>query len=664
MDTTQKIVDYFLRSGVILAAVDGDIIIEESSVRRAVNEEEQTLIDENKEDLVNLLQKPIDPDLDPEKERARTTSTTGVTGFVPPSISRQPRNRSSGETTGYFEFDEFIQDVVVIRPLVSSFNCVTGDVEGINSVNSITGDVEVVSTFNGHTGDVTGVSAFNGSTGAVEGVSSFNGATGAVVGVSSFNGATGVISGVSSVNGQTGSVTISTGSTEVVSSINGSTGALEAVTSVNGSTGAITNVAVTNSNNVFTTTQGFSAGITIGNVNGITFADNTNQRSASRNGFLYTAGPYPSGAGTFSITLNASSGGRDTISFHTTDADGNDRSELFQLLMNNGGYLSVSSGDFSYLLVTTLPADPVYDGSVSIGEYETIMSGSYFTFQGDFELEATDVNSGKFYVTIIPNHQGPSTFNGLTAASGVSSVNGATGAVEVVSSINGATGVVEAVNTVNGATGAIAAVNSINGATGAVEAVSTFNGATGAVSTTSLTLQVAGISSSGDITSHGGTSEANNFVVDGGKIFQKGNASSTHIDMSSAQDITIKAGDDINLNPDGQSSFVFRNDGTNITVGRIFGGGDGRFISVNDDMAQIDIGDLDTVSTNSKITLSDNGIILFDEGGTQREVIDTSYRRNTDVATFTIDASSAIATGAKTNSLYRIPYNATLKTLM
>ena len=204
-------------------------------------------------------------------------------------------------------------------------------------------------------------------------------------------------------------------------------------------------------------------------------------------------------------------------------------------------------------------------------------------------------------------------------------------------------------------------VSSFNGATGAVEGVNSFNGLTGAVSTTALTLQVAGISSSGDITSHGGTLEANNFVVDGGKIFQKGNEATTHIDMSSAQDITIKAGDDINLNPDGLSSFVFRNDGTNITVGRIFGGGDGRFISVNDDMAQIDIGDLDTVSTNSKIRLSDNGISLFDEGGTQREVIDIGYRRNTDVATFTIDASSAIATGAKTNSLYRIPYNATLK---
>ena len=159
----------------------------------------------------------------------------------------------------------------------------------------------------------------------------------------------------------------------------------------------------------------------------------------------------------------------------------------------------------------------------------------------------------------------------------------------------------------------------------------------------------------------GGTAEADNFVVDGGKISQKGNETTTHIDMSSAQDITIKAGDDIKLNPDGSSSFVFRNDGTNITVGRIFGAGDGRFISVSDDMSIIDIGDLDTVSSSSKIRLSDEGVSLFDGSGVEREVIDTSYRRNTDVATFTISASSAIATGKKTDSLYRLPYNATLK---
>ena len=47
----------------------------------------------------------------------------------------------------------------------------------------------------------------------------------------------------------------------------------------------------------------------------------------------------------------------------------------------------------------------------------------------------------------------------------------------------------------------------------------------------------------------GGTLEADNFVVDSGKIFQKGNETTTNIDMSSAQDMTIRAADDISLAP-------------------------------------------------------------------------------------------------------------------
>ncbi len=49
----------------------------------------------------------------------------------------------------------------------------------------------------------------------------------------------------------------------------------------------------------------------------------------------------------------------------------------------------------------------------------------------------------------------------------------------------------------------------------------------------------------------------------------------------------------------------------------------------------------------------DAGGITFADGSHQKGAAK-------DVATFTIDASSAIATGTKTNALYRIPYNATL----
>ena len=86
---------------------------------------------------------------------------------------------------------------------------------------------------------------------------------------------------------------------------------------------------------------------------------------------------------------------------------------------------------------------------------------------------------------------------GLTGATGTTGSTGDTGAT----GSTGATGAVGA----TGATGPVDEfVASFNGATGAVEGVNSFNGLTGAVSTTDLTIQVAGISASGGITSHGG----------------------------------------------------------------------------------------------------------------------------------------------------------------
>jgi hypothetical protein len=171
----------------------------------------------------------------------------------------------------------------------------------------------------------------------------------------------------------------------------------------------------------------------------------------------------------------------------------------------------------------------------------------------------------------------------------------------------------------------------------------------------------------------GGTLEANNFVVDGGKIFQKGNETTTHIDMSSAQDVTIKAADDIFIQSSDDISLTPADtlniahgsdaaDGVVFTAGTVrLKNASGSFMEIADDFSTVKIGDIGTVSSDSKFDITDDGIIVTAPNGSQAEKFDNNYRRNTDVATFTIDASSAIATGAKTNSLYRIPYNATLK---
>jgi hypothetical protein len=164
----------------------------------------------------------------------------------------------------------------------------------------------------------------------------------------------------------------------------------------------------------------------------------------------------------------------------------------------------------------------------------------------------------------------------------------------------------------------------------------------------------------------GGTAEANNFVVDGGKIFQKGNEATTRIDFSSGQDIEIKSADDINLEPADSLNISLGNDSadgikfTGSQTLNFFTAG-AKFLTVTDDIGNIVLGDINELTSNSKITISDTNITMTESGGSVVETFDQTYRRHVDVATFTISASSAIATGKKTDSLYRLPYNATLK---
>jgi hypothetical protein len=82
----------------------------------------------------------------------------------------------------------------------------------------------------------------------------------------------------------------------------------------------------------------------------------------------------------------------------------------------------------------------------------------------------------------------------------------------------------------------------------------------------------------------------------------------------------------------------------------------------------VEIGDLDAAKSDTQIKIDPThstsagvtGSVSIETDGTVVETFNTNYRRHVDVATFTINASSSIATGAKTNSLYRMPYDATL----
>jgi collagen type VII alpha len=235
---------------------------------------------------------------------------------------------------------------------------------------------------------------------------------------------------------------------------------------------------------------------------------------------------------------------------------------------------------------------------------------------------------------------------GATGDTGTSGVTGATGAVGAT----GATGPVDAfVASFNGATGAVEGVNTFNGATGNIEGVNSFNGITGAVSTTSLTLQVAGISASGGITSHGGLaniSTSSKFRVG---VPGTGFGSGPFTPLTYSFPTTPTAADSDGKNPQilVQNTAIVPSIGDMpLSFAKI-----GQF-AVNSFNGAT--GDVEGVNTFNGATGNIEGVNSFN--GSTGDVLGVANG----VATFTISASSAIATGQKTNSLHRFPYDGTL----
>jgi hypothetical protein len=224
-------------------------------------------------------------------------------------------------------------------------------------------------------------------------------------------------------------------------------------------------------------------------------------------------------------------------------------------------------------------------------------------------------------------------------------------------------------------------VKSFNGVTGDVEGVNSFNGLTGAVSTTDLTLEVAGISASGgitiggDIIDHTGTvgisgglaiTGSNEFTFRGTNVSITAEGDGTNnIKLYATNGLEIVSGytqDNINF-----YQLYEPVAGTIIQVNRVkLASPAGEFMDVNTNT--VEIGDLDAAKSDTQIKIDPThstsagvtGSVSIETDGTVVETFNTNYRRHVDVATFTINASSSIATGAKTNSLYRMPYDATL----
>jgi hypothetical protein len=214
---------------------------------------------------------------------------------------------------------------------------------------------------------------------------------------------------VTSFNGETGVVTFN----DYVTTFNGSTGAIQGMSSFNGLTGDVT------------------SGISF-SIHGITFSDNTFQRSASRNGFRYVTGTESdvnNDAGRINVGMDVL-GEIDKFSVNTTDLDGINLTPLYTLVQQRGGIVSVFDGDFSNKFIAIINPDPDFDGSISSGENETQTTSTVFTHSTSttsppnvstgaiIDNGSVDLNNTfdrELYVQIIPNTNTFITeFNGST----------------------------------------------------------------------------------------------------------------------------------------------------------------------------------------------------------------------------------------------------------
>ena len=243
-------------------------------------------------------------------------------------------------------------------------------------------------------------------------------------------------------------------------------------------------------------------------------------------------------------------------------------------------------------------------------------------------------------------------------------------------------------------------VASFNGATGAIEGVNSFNGLTGAVTTTDLSLQVKGISASVGITFADGSFQNTaaergyQYTVSSTSLSDTPGSGQCVIDDLSGNVHSIKL-HDTDADGNNLTSLLenFRDAGGNIkyctldgkTVGQAhvdykdgtrsfssdvlsltLSGANLAFIleepTVGDTLYfTIEPNDVDMVSSLGGFTGSiqaQSGLEVVEVLGIPIFQQDASFTKNT--ATFTISASSAIATGQKTDSLHRFPYDATL----
>jgi hypothetical protein len=258
-------------------------------------------------------------------------------------------------------------------------------------VNSAVTTLPLVTSFNGLTGAVQGVSAAVAGTGI-----SVSGATGAVtitnIGVQSFNGLTGAVTGVASIRGLTGAVGITNG-TGIGLGVSGQTMTFSntGVLSIDGSTGAITNVARTNVDNNFSSAQTIDA----------------------PGAFLEIIGSNTA----FTLTPGVGIAVSDSVNFPQTLQFNQTGTTTTVTLPNYTTTLAGLSGNQTFTALNTFSAG-ISAAGATLSSNTTIPSGSTLTVNGNFVANG-NVNLGDAVTDAI-------TVTGVLAANGGLSAAGGT----------------------------------------------------------------------------------------------------------------------------------------------------------------------------------------------------------------------------------------------
>jgi hypothetical protein len=496
---------------------------------------------------------------------------------------------------------------------VSSFNGLTGAIQGVSSWNGQTGAVSFVNyvaSFNGNTGTVQGVSAAVAGTGI-----SVSGATGSVTitntGVQSLTGTTNQIT----VSGSTGAVTLSLPSTIAGS---GTALTLQSGNDIPASitlTGVVIGTPTTAVTGNLTVSSGFTASGIAQFASGVTFASTTDYTGTARfAGAVVLSSTLSGTTSSFSRVILANAGvcaaGITTSTItNVTDIYARDFGATAGLTLmaspgvGNESYIhlrkTTSISDLGLLDIGagTVQITPIGGAIGSNPSLKLRMSDGDFSYNwGIIGSDNTILSADRTYD--LPDASGFFVLDSNISSVAVTSFNGNVGAVQGVSaavagtgiSVSGATGSVTITNigvqSFNGRTGAVQGVSSaaagtgisISAATGAITitntGVQTFNGLTGAV--TGVTVGGANTftalnSFAVGISSNGGTFSANTRFLSG-------------IQTDSVLS-TTGAGGTVYINSDSNG-----NGGNSITyIGDWDGANNGTSITVDDQTASINL---------------------------------------------------------------------------